>query len=253
MELRYEYKYLVPDFRENDLRKVLMPYLDFDKYAKDRENNEYTVRSIYFDTPDFKFYHDKVEGLAFRKKVRLRGYNQVNCENPVFLETKNKFKEPLHKTRAKVEFENTLESFVGGNIPRIIQNVTKNQNEANSFIYQMMAKNLRPVILVIYERIPFTERLETLNRFRVTFDKNLRSSCFPKINDLYEEVNIKRSLAGYFILEVKFNQYFPTWMKSIVAAFGLKRQSASKYVITMDEHQIVTNYNRYQVLAKKFI
>jgi SPX domain protein involved in polyphosphate accumulation len=116
---------------------MLSPYVEIDKYAQGRENNEYTVRSIYFDTPDFQNYYDKVDGLSFRKKVRLRGYNLINGSNQVFLETKNKFRLPLHKTRAKVEYESTLESFENGNLRQIIQSVTKNHSEANSFIYQL--------------------------------------------------------------------------------------------------------------------
>jgi len=253
LELRYEFKYIVPNSMEPDLRQMLRSYVDIDKYAIERENNEYTVRSIYFDTPDFRFYHDKIDGISYRKKVRLRGYNKINCSNPVFLETKNKFKVPLHKTRAKVEFESTLESFEKGCFPQIIQNITKNQNQANSFIYQLMVKNLRPIILIIYEREPYTEKIDSSNRLRITFDKKLRSSAFPKITNLYDEVDTKHSLSGNFILEVKFNEHYPIWMKSIIAAFQLKQQSVSKYVICMDEHEIVNHYNRFQVLEKKFI
>ena len=65
--------------------------------------------------------------------------------------------------------------------------------------------------------------------------------------------NIIDSLKGYFILEVKFNKYYPAWMKSIAAAFHLKQESASKYVISMDSHNIISKYNRYQVLEMKNI
>jgi hypothetical protein len=253
MELRFEYKYAVPINMEKDLRKMISPFVTIDKYALGSVNNEYTVRSIYFDTPDFKFYHDKVDGLPYRKKVRLRGYNKANCSNPVFMETKNKYQVPLNKTRSKTSFENTLEMFQSGDLQQFVLGVTKNHSEANSFIYQILVKNLRPVILVIYEREPYTEKIDTTNRLRITLDKNLRSSIFPKINELYEEKGIKHSLPGFFILEVKFNQHFPVWMKSIIAAFQLKQQSLSKYVITIDEHQVVTKYNRYHVLEKKFI
>lgn len=253
MELRYEYKYAVRIDKEQELRRMLSPFVAIDRHAIGRENNEYTVRSIYFDTPDFKFYHDKVDGLSYRKKVRLRGYNQLNGANPVFLETKNKFLSPLHKTRAKMSFENALESFEEDNYPLILEGMSKNYSQANSFIYQLLSKNLRPVILIIYDRIPFTEIIDTPNRLRITFDKKLRSSSFPKINELYEENETVDSLKGYFILEVKFNLHYPVWMNSIITKLQLKRQSLSKYVISIDEHQMIQKFNRFQVLEKKFI
>jgi SPX domain protein involved in polyphosphate accumulation len=253
MELRYEYKYYVPQYKEADLRKLLSPFVNYDKYALGRSNFEYTVRSIYFDTPDFQFYHDKLEGLSYRKKVRIRGYNLINCSNPVFLEIKNKYQIPLHKTRAKACYEEIKESFESGDLQTILKDITKDSSEANSFLYQILSKNLKPVVLVIYEREAFEEKISTSNRLRITFDKNLRSTKFPKINELYCENDIKKSLPGYFILEVKFNKFYPAWLKSIVAAFQLKLESASKYVISMDAHQIVSKYNRYQVLEKKII
>jgi len=253
MELRYEHKYYVPKCKEAELRKMVSSFVCHDKYAIDRVNNEYTVRSIYFDTPGFQYYHDKVDGLAYRKKVRLRGYNQFNCENPVFLEVKNKHEIPLHKTRALTVYENTLDSFEKGDLRAILNQITNNHAEANSFIYQILSKNLRPVILVIYEREAYTEKINTSNRLRITFDKNLRSTEFPKISELYFEKEIVNSLPGYFILEVKFNKFYPTWMKSIIAALNLRQESASKYVIAMDSHDIVNKYSRYKVLEKKII
>jgi SPX domain protein involved in polyphosphate accumulation len=253
MELRFEYKYYVPLSKEIELYKILSPFVTIDKHALDRPNNTYTVRSIYFDTADLRFYRDKVEGLAYRKKVRLRGYNNVNASNPVFMEIKNKIQVPLYKTRAKTTYEDALESFENENLQQILNRITKNPSHANCFLYQILSYNLRPVVNVIYERLPFTEKIDTANKLRITFDKNLRSCAFPKINELYVEKNAKHSIPGYFILEVKFNKFYPYWMKSIVTAFQLKQESASKYVISMNTHQIDLKYNRYQILDKKFI
>jgi len=116
-----------------------------------------------------------------------------------------------------------------------------------------LVKNLKPVILVIYDRVPFTEKVDTTNRLRITIDKNLRSSAFPRITDLYKEEEIVHSLKGYFILEVKFNEHYPVWMKSIITNLKLKRQSLSKYVISIDDQQITRKFNRLQVLEQKFI
>jgi len=146
-----------------------------------------------------------------------------------------------------------LGSFEKNDLHTILNHISKDHIEANSFIYQILSKNLRPVILIHYDREAYTEKIDTSNRLRITFDKNLRSSKFPKISELYFEKDIIHSLPGYFILEVKFNNFYPIWMKSIIAALQLKQESASKYVITMDAHQIVSKYNRFKVLEMKII
>jgi len=74
---------------------------------------------------------------------------------------------------------------------------------------------------------------------RVTFDKNLRSVAFPTLDELYDENRVRRSLSNKFILEVKFNDHFPSWMKPIIGALGVKRQSASKYVISIKTHNFI--------------
>jgi SPX domain protein involved in polyphosphate accumulation len=252
MDLRYEFKYYVPVSKEPELRKMLLPFVAYDKFALNRENHEYTVRSIYFDSPDLVFYHDKVEGLPYRKKVRLRGYNTPNGVNPVFMEIKSKYQVPLFKTRAKTNFENAVSIFDSGDLELIIKTLTKNQSQANGFLYQILSNHLRPVVNVIYEREAFTEKFDTANKLRITFDKNLRSCAFPKLSELYEDKDVKRSIPGYFILEVKFNKFYPFWMKAIVATFQLKQESASKYVISMDAHKIASKYSRYQIWEKKF-
>ena len=35
----------------------------------------YTIRSLYFDTPDDQDFHDKLDGLELRRKLRLRTYS----------------------------------------------------------------------------------------------------------------------------------------------------------------------------------
>lgn len=48
------------------------------------------VSSTYFDTPRFQMYHDTVEGIVPRRKVRIRcyGIHSMNCGSSHTLETK---------------------------------------------------------------------------------------------------------------------------------------------------------------------
>ncbi len=76
--MKYEFKYIVPVSRMDQLREAIRPYVELDPYADMMENHEYTVRSVYFDTSRFDYYYEKIDGYKIRKKIRIRGYNEQN-------------------------------------------------------------------------------------------------------------------------------------------------------------------------------
>ncbi|MEM6344845.1 MAG: polyphosphate polymerase domain-containing protein [Bacteroidota bacterium] len=250
--MRYEYKYFVPTEKLDTLRHLILPFVDLDKYAVDREHNHYTVRSIYFDSPRLEFYDEKVEGIAHRKKVRLRGYDIGQNESTVFMEIKRKYEMPILKNRAPMTFAGA-KALLSGQAPieRVIQNSGKfpdAQDNARRFLYQINKRNLRPVVCVIYDREPYLSKTDPT--IRITFDKNLRSTPYPRVDQLYTEENLRHCLSNQFILEVKFNDYYPAWMKPIISTLGLKWTSASKYVISMDAQGLGYQTRRSQVISR---
>ncbi len=222
------------------LREMILPFVDIDKFAKGRPGNHYTVKSIYFDSPYFQFYTEKVHHEKHRKKVRLRGYNSENASNTVFLEIKRKYEAPIFKNRCPLKYEDSKQIFKGKSIESFVENNLKFPNavdDAKRFFYQIYSRKLLPVVNVIYEREPFLGKLD--RNIRITFDKNLRSSPYPTIDDLYNEKRIRYALKDYFILEVKFNDYYPSWMKPIVGVLHLSKVPASKYTICIDSHNML--------------
>ena len=191
--MRYEYKYFVPTDKLDTLRKMIQPFVDLDKYAAGREHNHYTVRSIYFDSPRLEFYDEKVEGIGHRKKVRLRGYDIGQNESTVFMEIKRKYEMPILKNRAPMTYAGA-KALLSGQAPieRVIQNSGKfpdAQDNARRFLYQINKKNLRPVVCVIYDREPYLSKTDPT--IRITFDKNLRSTPYPRVDQLYEEHGLR--------------------------------------------------------------
>ena len=112
--MRYEFKYLVPSENYTALRSALLPFLQMDRFAAQQPNGMYTVRSIYFDTPGFEMFHTKIDGIAHRMKVRLRGYNIGNDSSPVFMEIKRKYEGPILKNRADAPYGGVRELFRPG-------------------------------------------------------------------------------------------------------------------------------------------
>src|SRR5688572_11241588 len=68
---RYEIKYLVPSVDAPALRAELTSRLDLDDNCGD---GAYGVWRVYYDTPQLRFYWEKIEGLRFRRKLRIRHY-----------------------------------------------------------------------------------------------------------------------------------------------------------------------------------
>ncbi|MEM9821021.1 MAG: polyphosphate polymerase domain-containing protein [Bacteroidota bacterium] len=251
--LRYEYKYFVPNSKLDLLRDMIKSFVYLDKFAASRKEKEYTVRSIYFETPDFECYRTKIAGLKHRNKVRLRGYNKEKSSNTVFLEIKRKYEAPILKNRAPVRFDYLKSLFNGVNPDLFIKNTPKfdeARDNARRFLFNVHSRKMKPVVNVIYEREPFLSIFDDPgNNLRVTFDKNLRSCPYPTIDELYDENRIAYANQGYFILEVKFNNYYPAWMKPVIAALGLRQQSASKYCLCIDAQPFINPTSRYDLFS----
>ena len=252
--LRYEYKYYVPNNKLNLLRSMIIPFMNLDEFADSRRNKEYTVRSIYFDTPTFECYSTKIDGLKHRNKVRIRGYNEESPDNKVFLEIKRKYEGPIMKNRAALKYRDLKRIFMGESPDMFFgkgKSNSKQEESANRFFYQLHSRKMRPVVDVIYEREPYLSKVENpINNLRITLDKNLRGTPYPTIDDLYSEKKVRYATPGYFILEVKFNQNYPVWMNPIISILGLSKESASKYCICVDLHDSVKRGSSIETLHR---
>jgi hypothetical protein len=236
--LRYEYKYFVPIAHLEKTRMAFMPFMQADRNAQET-GGQYTVRSIYFDTPDLACYYDKLSGIKRRNKIRLRGYNLPEAGNSVFFEIKEKVDEPLSKRRLATTYPNALR-ILQGTPPEEVLSPGDNSkgsliDNACRFMYHIHARQMRPVVTVIYEREPYQSVLfDRDNDLRVTFDKNLRAVPFPAVKELFSEKGVRYIRPQYFILEIKFNNYLPSWVKAVTAGLGLVKGPASKYAMAVE-------------------
>jgi len=239
---KYELKYVVPDNRMNDLRDMIAPFVLCDHYMELRrmecgcgDKLGYSVRSLYFDTPYYTFYHEREDGLSIRKKVRIRGYNTLSDSSIVFLEIKHKREKRVFKDRCAIRYCDLDALLETGDAERYVLNLQKKKQpveDCGKFLYYMRYLNLIPVVLVIYEREAYFGKFDTT--FRITFDKNIRGVIQPTTADLYEEKHVRYTSPGTFVLEVKFYSVYPSWMGRIVSLLGLKQQSYSKYMNCID-------------------
>jgi hypothetical protein len=237
-KLRFEYKFIVPIYQLDKLRSYILPFMELDSYARSRPDGEYTVRSIYFDTPGLQCYIDKKAGVKRRNKVRLRGYNQDGDEGTVFFEIKKKVDDPLFKNRASLSYREARQVLKGAALEPFFNDRLKGetaQDNLRRFLYHVHARQMLPVVTVIYEREPYQSILRDRdNRLRITFDKQLRAVAYPSLGGLFREEEARLVDPQHFIMEVKFNHYFPSWLKPILRAMGLNKEPASKYALSIE-------------------
>jgi hypothetical protein len=230
MKYRYERKYLVPNYQLDILRKRLMPFLVPDSFG-DCGNGipQYTVRSIYFDTPNFDSLLEKTEGLEVRKKLRVRAYNNQSENSEVFLEIKRKLGSRIGKNRALLKYSDLIQTLEYGEFNLLTQKDSQKHNDdAARFFLNLKRYAQRPVNLVVYEREPYHGKFN--HEVRITFDKNIRASVFPEITELFDNQKLSPIWKEHFILEIKyFEGGMPSWVKSIITEFNLKHEALSKY------------------------
>jgi hypothetical protein len=194
-------------------------------------NYDYEVRSLYFDS---KFHHsflEKINGVALRKKLRIRYYpNSVNVEGKfAFIEIKKKINENVAKSRVLVPLSDA------------VQFLNENSNEAQNFYTNASTQdqqtlkeiwwlnkryNLKPACIVSYKRRPFLSKLE--KTFRLTFDTKVMVRNYNF--DLNYGGGAKYIIPqGICILEVKFNNYIPNWAIKILQNNNCLQYKISKF------------------------
>jgi hypothetical protein len=235
---RLEYKYLIRTEELTKFRRMIMPFLERDRYTSEGEIPEYSVRSIYFDTPTLRYYVEKIEGIDVRKKVRVRGYNDGGDTKEIFLEIKRKNIQSVWKNRSPLYYKNLRELFTTGDVERCVitdNGIADAADNAKRFLFHLYKHALQPVVLVTYEREAYTGRFD--RSLRLTIDKNLRSSIYPKLENLFSDDHLVPCIPEYFIVEVKFSKRLPGWIRAILGEFGTRRQAVSKYCIGLEKHK----------------
>jgi hypothetical protein len=238
MTVRYERKYLVPNELLSSLRHRIRAFVRPDSFALRRDRIPgYTVRSIYFDSPTFNPYYEKIEGLKDRRKLRIRGYNRYKNGCKVFLEIKRKLENRIAKNRALIPYD-TLEALLEtGNLAGLADLQEKPaMDDASRFFYHLKKYAQQPANLVVYDREPYHDKFDP--GVRITFDKNIRGSITPQLHDLFSNDHLSYLWASHFILEIKyFTDYMPVWARSLVQEFGLRHEALSKYAMGIDKHR----------------
>src|SRR4051812_33184891 len=143
----------------------------------------YSVTSLYYDTPHFKAYWDKLDGHRNRRKIRVRVYGASNItpQTPAFLEIKQRIDMMMRKRRVLLPYVEAIDfsSYADLGVERAEKGKVSDRDALHEVYYLYYTVQLRPVCVVTYDRLAF-EGQEYAPDLRITLDFNNRG----RIHDL---------------------------------------------------------------------
>lgn len=220
-QYRHELKYFISRGDYTLLSNRLRLTMELDPYAR-QNGGEYFIRSLYFDDPLDTAFREKMRGNDVRDKIRLRAYNLQ--QDGAKLECKHKkesyiYKRSLSLSRAECDM------LLAGNRRFLLERPEAFAKE----LYGLFAiRRLKPVVLVDYRREAYVFPYQDV---RVTFDKDLRTGY--RDTRLFEPGVITYPVVeGYdMVMEVKFNQHLPAYIRELIQCAANVRSAISKYCL----------------------
>lgn len=220
---RHELKYFISQSQYQVLSRLLRQVLWTDSHAD--ENNEYHIRSLYFDTLSNGAVHEKVSGVANRNKYRIRIYN--HSDKIIRMECKSKLDIYISKRSTPIS-RDLCEQLIAAD-PTGLENTSSGL--LRDVYREMRLHLLKPVVMVDYVREAYIHPAEEV---RITFDKQLRSGLgatdlFNKQLPVYPPLKDPDQI----ILEVKYNRMLPPYIADLLssAAGWAQRSAISKYIL----------------------
>ena len=233
---RNEIKYFIEPAMVPALLDYSRAHIIHDEHALDMPDFRYTVRSLYYDSPNLDFYWEKVDGLKVRRKLRIRTYNKHDKNSVAFLEIKRRYGTAVVKERAKYSFDEIARQMSSPeNIWLTYKQSTNGSMVLGKWIDNIIRWNLEPTMLVVYEREAYIGRYKDENNSRLTIDYDVRVRVTDSVDQMFAEENLTHVVSNLCILELKYNHFMPKWMRGLVQEFRLTQRSISKYCMGIDE------------------
>lgn len=225
---RFELKYIIDEPTARLVRDFARPHLQRDEHAIPELHYAYPIYSLYLDSPQLGLYRATVEGMMNRYKLRIRYYNEVPS-GPLFFEVKRRVNECILKERAVVK-RDRLRELLTGRCPRPDDLVKPNDLKGYSALRRFceLCGNIAAEgqLIVFYHREAWVTPSD--DSVRLTFDRDLATAPFD--GSLGHKTWTPAMGRGVVVLELKFDNRFPLWMRDLVMACNLYRTSFPKYV-----------------------
>ena len=218
-KFRHENKYSIGIPNYISLRQKLKAVCEPDPNTG--PDGTYLITSLYFDNAMDKALNEKRNGVPRREKFRIRYYGS-NTEN-LFLEKKQKIDGLCLKTSTKISNESTRR-LIAGDWHWLLSEKDPLLSELG---FKFETELLRPKVVVRYRREPY---IYNPGNVRVTFDMSIESGLTPDWfldnEAMYIDVN---ETPGKMILEVKYDEFLPDVIRTLIQPDLTRVQAFSKY------------------------
>lgn len=218
---RHELKYYITEGDHALLKRKLSLTMEQDAFAK-KSGGEYFIRSLYFDDRDDSAFREKLDGIDERDKFRIRIYNMR--DDVIKLECKHKSNGYIKKQSVNLSRKEYEQLMMGR------RGFLLNRPEpfAKRMYLEFTQRALKPAVIVDYTREPFVFPMEDV---RITFDKDIRTAY--RATDMFDAKLPTYPVidGGDMVLEVKFNRFLSTYVRSLLQLDRCQRSAISKYVL----------------------
>ena len=212
---RYEIKFILTSAERKRLMNVMDGIMKIDNYGHT------TIRNIYFDTDNYHLIRTSLDKPVYKEKLRVRSYQRVTGEDPVFVELKKKYDSVVYKRRIAMP-ENIASGWLEDGLPAPFD--SQIAREIGYFIdfYQ----GISPKVFLSYEREAFYP--EDGSDIRITLDSNIIARDY--------DLSLQKGVYGgnildldLSILEVKVSETMPMWLIRFLRENNIAKTSFSKY------------------------
>ncbi|MDD6433852.1 MAG: polyphosphate polymerase domain-containing protein [Ruminococcus bromii] len=224
---RTERKYIITLNQRKQLLELISSQICSDKFG------ESTVRSLYFDTDDFRLIRNSIDKPVYKEKLRLRSYSTPKADSNVFLELKKKYKGVVYKRRETLKYSEAMNYLNTRSKPidtQIMKEIDWTMNYYNG---------LKPKMFIAYDRTAFYSKEDS--NLRITFDKNVRFRNYDLELGKGSYGNLILD-SGLCIMEIKILNSMPLWLSNALTQLKIYPSSFSKYgtayAITKDKNSI---------------
>lgn len=217
---RHELKFKISNSAAKILQQKLSLILEADKNAYYTDGS-YVIKSLYFDDRESKSYYEKMDGVLYRKKYRIRIYN----DDRSFIRLEKKMKHNNYTAKEQMLISEDIYCKI---LEGKLDEIDNPKGLLEEFIYDSKTKGLIPSIIVGYHRIAYTYPVSDV---RITFDSNIESGLYnyDLFNNEMPTYNVDEK--GKQVLEVKFNEVLPLHIANLLNDIPSCREAVSKFAL----------------------
>lgn len=230
---RFELKFVISAAMRDAIYHDLIANMTLDAHGD--ADGYYRVTSLYYDSPDYSCFHAKVDGIKYRRKVRVRIYGEhaEASDQLAMAEIKQRINRTVQKRRIVLELGAAYALCSGEATAGLTDPDDRAVADEIGFLVRSLA--LQPACVITYQRQAFVgSRFEA--GLRITFDQMLGVRGRDRLLGPGMPTHLFMD-PSRIIMEVKVNDAVPLWVARLMARHNASLRRISKYCTGMSRLQ----------------